>query len=290
MIAFVRRAEARILVSMGHPVKLSAVNDGAAYRRPMSVHVLRGRMSHNIRSPLKGTAVYGSGKGVVYDQRHPMGMGAPCEFFDIQHRQRGIGDGFSEHNLCIVPKSCVQLFLGGIGTHKCHIDTHPFHGDGNQIIGSPIDGAGGYDMVAAAADIEQCIEIGCLTAAGQHACSAALQLCNFRRHIVIGRILKSGVEIPACLQIEKPAHILTGIILESGALNNGNLAGLTVSRRISALYTNTVYLHLALPSVRLAGICLFSSIHISKYKFNHFLTLPALLCLMPKHPPLGISW
>ena len=99
-------------------------------------------------------------------------------------------------------------------------------------------------MVSAAADIEQRVEVGSLSAAGQHARRAALHLRNFRCHMVIGGILKPGVEISACLQVKKLSHILAGIVFERSALNNGNLAGFPVTRRVAALYAYTVNLHI----------------------------------------------
>ncbi len=54
-------------------------------------------------------------------------------------------------------------------------------------------------MIPAAAYIKKRIEICGLPAAGQHSRRTALQLGNLRRHMVVCRVLQSGVEITAGL-------------------------------------------------------------------------------------------
>ena len=192
-------------------------------------------------------------------------MGALRELLDVQHRQGRIRYGLPEHCLCVVPESGVQLLLGGVRAQEGDVYAHPLHGDRYQIESAPVYSAGGDDMVAAAADIEQRVEIGRLAAAGQHSSRAALQLGNLRRHIVISGVLEPGIKVAAGLQVEELAHLLAGVVFERSALNDGNLARLPVSRRVASLYTNTVDFH--------AGLLLKSlllSIHILAGKFNHF--------------------
>ncbi len=267
VIALVRRTQTRKLVLVGHPVKFSAVHNGASHSRPMAVHIFCGGMGHNIRSPLKRPAVDGGGKSIVHNQRHPVGMGALGKFFNVKHRQGRIGNGLPEHNPGVLPESPIQLLPGGIGTHKSHIHPHSFHGDGDQVVGSPVNGAGGNNVVPAAADVEQGVKIGGLAAAGEHARRSSLQLCDFGCHIIIGGILETGVEIAAGLQVKKFSHVLAGIIFKRGALNNRNLTGLSVSRCIPALYAYAVNLHFYTPFFS------FSSIHAPGVKFNCFSSL-----------------
>ncbi len=199
VVAVVRGAQTGIFVRVGHPVEPAAVHDGSAHRRAVAVHVLGGGMGHDVSSPLKGTAVDRGGEGIVDNQGNAVGMGASRKLLDVQHGEGRIGDGLAEHGLSIVLKSRVQFLLRGIRAHEGHVYAHPFHGDGDQVEGAAIDGAGGDDVVAAAAYIEKRIEISGLSAAGQHCRGAAFQLGDFGRHIVVGGILEPGVEIAAGL-------------------------------------------------------------------------------------------
>ena len=75
----------------------------------VAVHVLGGGVGHDVRAPLKGTAVDRGGEGVVHNQRDAVAVGGSGKFFNIQHRQRRIGDGLAENGLGIGPEGCVQL-------------------------------------------------------------------------------------------------------------------------------------------------------------------------------------
>ena len=98
---------------MGHPVEVAAVYNGAAYAGAVAVHIFGGRMGNNVRAPLKGTAVDRGGKGVVHNQRHPMGVGHLGKQLNIQHRQSRIGNGLAEHSLGVGPEGGIQFLLRG---------------------------------------------------------------------------------------------------------------------------------------------------------------------------------
>ena len=90
-------------------------------------------------------------------------------------------------------------------------------------------------MVTAVGDVEHSIEVGRLAGGGEHGGGAALHVADLGRHHVVGGVLEPGIEIAAGLQVEQLAHVLAGGILECGGLDNGDLAGLAVARRIAAL-------------------------------------------------------
>ena len=90
-------------------------------------------------------------------------------------------------------------------------------------------------MVAAAGDVEHGEEVGRLAGGGEHSRRTALQRGDLCRHVVAGGILEPGIEIPTGLQIKQLAHILAGVVFEGGALNDGDLPGLSVPWGIAAL-------------------------------------------------------
>ncbi len=107
MIRLVRHRKARKLLSISRPVKIAAVNDGAAYTGGMTVHIFRGGMGYNIRSPLKRPAVYRRGKGIVHDKRNSVIMSRLCKLLEIQNHKRRVSNRLSEHRLCILTECCV---------------------------------------------------------------------------------------------------------------------------------------------------------------------------------------
>ena len=243
VVAVVRGAQAGELLGVGHPVELAAVHDGTAQHCAVAVHVLGGGVSHDIRAPLKGAAVDRRGEGVVHDQGHAVGVSSLGKLLDIQHGQGGVGNGLAEHHLGVRPEGSVQLLLGAQRVHKGGLNAHLLHGDGNEVEGAAVDGAGCHDMVTGLAEVEQGKEVGGLTTGGQHGGGAALQLADLLGHKVTGGVLQAGVEVAVGFQVEQLAHILAGGIFEGGGLDDGDLAGLAIAGRITALHTDGITVH-----------------------------------------------
>ena len=177
-----------------------------------------------------------------------MGVGRLGKALDVQHGEGGVGDGLAEHGLGVGPEGGLQLLVGAVRLHKGEVNAHLLHGHGKQVIGAAIDGGGGHHMVAAVGDVEHGIEVGRLAGGGEHGGGAALHVADLGRHHVVGGVLEPGIEIAAGLQVEQLAHVLAGGILECGGLDNGDLAGLAVARRIAALYAlgiDSVIAHVA---------------------------------------------
>ena len=235
MIAFVGGTQSREFVRIFCPVKFTAVHNYAAQGGSVTIHVLGGGVGNNVSAPFKGTAIYRCGKGVVHNQRNPMGVGGLAEFLDIQYGQRRIGNGFAENGFGILPERGVQFILTAIRIDEGNLDTHSFHGDAEQIEAAAIDGGAGYNVIAAGGDIEHGVEIGCLTGAGEHGGSTAFQGGYFFSHRVAGGIGKTGIEITLGFQIEQLAHILGGGVFEGGTLNNGDLPGFAAGRAVAGL-------------------------------------------------------
>ena len=202
----------------------------------MPVHVLGGGMGHDIGAPLDGTAVDGSGKGVVDDQRHPVSMSRIGKPLNIQNIQGRIGNGLPEHRLGVGLEGRLQLLVGAIGGNKGKIDAHPLHGHGKEIKGAAVNGRAGHHMIPDPRNVENREEGGRLPGTGQHGGRAALQLADLGRNGVAGGILQTGIKIAAGLQIKQLAHIFAGSILKGRALNNGNLTGLAVPGGVAPLH------------------------------------------------------
>ena len=235
VVAVIRGCQAGEFLCMGGPVEFAAVHDAAAYGGGVAVHVLGGGVGHDVRPPFKGTAVDGGGEGVVHNQGNPVGVGGPGEFFDIQHRQGGVGDGLAKYGLGAGAEGGVQLFFRAVGIDKGGLQTHFLHGHGEQVEAASVNCGTCHDVVAAAGDIKDCHKVGGLAGAGQHGGGAAFQSADLGRHRVTGGVGQPGIEIALGLQIEQLAHILGGGIFECRALNDGDLPGLSVAGSVACL-------------------------------------------------------
>ena len=92
-------------------------------------------------------------------------------------------------------------------------------------------------MVASLTDVEHGIEVGSLSAAGQHTAYTAFQRSNLCRHSVVGGVLQTGIEISLFLQVEELGHLVRVVILESGALDDRQLDGFAVFGFVACLHT-----------------------------------------------------
>ena len=235
VVAVVGGAEAGEFFRVGHPVELSAVHDGAAQGGGVAVHVLGGGVGHDVRAPLDRTAEDRGGEGVVHDEGYAVAVGGLGELFDIQHREGRVGDGLAENGFGIGTEGGFQLLFGAVRGDEGELHAHALHGDGKEVIGAAVDGAGGHHVVPAGGDVEHRVEIGCLAGGGQHGRRAALQLRDLLRHVVAGGVLEAAVEIALGLQIEELRHIGAGVVFEGGGLDDGDLAGLAAAGAVAAL-------------------------------------------------------
>ena len=189
VVAVVRGAQAGELLGVGHPVELAAVHDGTAQHRTVAVHVLGGGVGHDIRAPRKGAAVHRRGEGIIHNEGHAVGMGSLGELLNVQHGQGRVCNGLAEDGLGVGAEGGVQLLLGAERVHEGGLDAHLLHGDGDEVEGAAVNGAGRNDMIPGFADVEQREEVGGLTAGRQHGGGAVFQLTDLFRHEVAGGIL-----------------------------------------------------------------------------------------------------
>ena len=223
----------------------------------MAVHILGGGVGHDVSAPLEGAAVDRRGERVVHDERYAVGVCGLGELFDVQHGEGRVGDGLTKHDLGIGLEGSIQLFLAAQRVHEGGGNAHLLHGDGDEVEGAAVDGAGRHDVVACLAEIEQRKEVGGLTAGRQHGGGAAFQLADLFRHHIAGGVLQAGVEVAVGLEVEQPAHVLAGSVLERSGLDDGDLAGFAVAGGVAALHADGITVHC---NILLYWVCLYSTI------------------------------
>src|SRR5574344_668889 len=163
-------------------------------------------------------------------------MGQLGKLLDIEHTQRWVGYGFGKNSLGVGAESLCYLFGGCILVNESDLDAQFLHGDAKQIVGTAINGGRTHKMVASLADVEYGIEIGCLSAGGEHSGNTSLKGRYLVGNTVVGRILQPGVEITRVFQIEQTGHLLTVVIFECGRLIDREHAWLSIFRLPALLH------------------------------------------------------
>ena len=138
----------------------------------------------------------------------------------IQHVTSGVRDRLPEQGFRIRTEGFLYLFLAGIRVDKGTLDTQLLQGYTKQVICSSVYLITGDEMIAGTADIEDRIEVGCLSGRGEHSAHTALESSYLLSHRIIGGICQSGIEIPLFLQVEQHRHLIAVIIFEGRTLYN----------------------------------------------------------------------
>ena len=201
----------------------------------MAVHVLGGGVGNDISAPLERAAVDRSCKCVVNDQRNAVLMRSLRELLDVENSQGGVCDGLAENRLSVRLERRVQLLGSAVGAYEREINAHLAHGNVEQIERTAVDRAGSDYVVSAACDVEHREEVRSLTRRSQHCGGTALKLGYLSGNGVVRGVLKAGVEVSAGFKVEQLAHVLTGGVLEGGALDYRHLPGFAVSGSVASL-------------------------------------------------------
>ena len=139
VVGVVRRGQAGELVRVGHPIEVAGVHDRAADAGAVAIHVLGGRMGHDVHAVLERTAVDRRRERVVHDDRHAVVMRGGDELVEVEHDQRRIRDRFGEHGLGIRLERGVQLLRRAVGAHERALDAHLAHRHVDQIERAAVD-------------------------------------------------------------------------------------------------------------------------------------------------------
>ena len=213
---------------MRHPVEVAAVHNYSSYGGRMSVHILGGRVGHDVASPLERPTINRRGEGVVHDERHPVAMGDACELLNIQHAASRVGDGFAKHGARVGAERLLYLLFRSLLVDKGAVDAKFLHRHTKEVERSAVDLGGGHDVRPSLADVEHGVEVGGLSAGSEHGTHASFKGCYLLCHGVVGGVGQTGVEVARFLQVEELCHLLGVIIFESGTLINRWLNGLSV--------------------------------------------------------------
>ena len=238
MVALIGRGESRELVSIGIPVEVAAIDNTSAHLCGMAIHILRCGVGDNVTSPLKRTAVDRSGEGVVHDEWHTMLVGHLGEALYVKHIAARIAYCLAEEALGVGAELLLDTLVIPLWVDEGALDAELLHGDSKEVEGASIDCVACDEMVTSLTDIEDGVEVGCLSAGCEHCSYSTLECCYLLCHEVVGRIGQTSVEVAIVLEVEEARHLFACVVLECRALIDGELLWLTLGWFPSAMYAD----------------------------------------------------
>ena len=236
VVARIRFGEALETVVVCFPVEVAAIDDAAAHSRSMAVHVLGGRMRHDVYAEFNRAAENRSRERVVDNHRNAVLVSEIGKALEVQNLAGRVCNSFTEEALGVRAEGLLDFFVAGILVHERAFDAELLHRNGEEIARTAVDGARADEVVAGFADVEHRVEVSCLTGTCEHRSHTAFESGDFGSHGVVRRVLQTGVEVAASLQVEQVGHGVAGFILESGALVDGEDARFAVFRLPAALH------------------------------------------------------
>ena len=135
----VGRCQSGELLRMGLPVKVTAIHNDTTHSCSVPVHVLGGRVGHDVGPPLEGAAVDGGGEGVVHDEGHAVAVGDTGKLLNVEHLAAGVRDGLAEEALRVGTEGLLYLLLRSVLVDEGHVDAELLHRHAEEVVCAAID-------------------------------------------------------------------------------------------------------------------------------------------------------
>ena len=163
VVTLVGFGQACELVVLGLPVEVAAIHYATAHLCGMAVHVLGGGVCDDVSAPLERTAVDGCGKGVVHDEGYTMLVCYACKALYIEDTATGVADCLAEEALCVGTELGFNALVVPVLVDEGALYAQFLQRYAEEVECAAIDVVGGYEMVACLADVEDGVEVGCLS-------------------------------------------------------------------------------------------------------------------------------
>ena len=163
MVRLIGSAQSGELLGICEPVEVSAVNHASAYLSSQTIHILCGRVGYDVGTPLEWATVDWCCKGVVDNQGHTVLVCYLGKLLDVEYSAARVCDSLSEQSLGVRTESCLNFLLACLGRYEGAVDTKFLQCYTEEVVGTAVDLVRCYEVVAALADVEDCVEVGCLT-------------------------------------------------------------------------------------------------------------------------------
>ncbi len=230
VVARIRFGEALETVVVCFPVKVAAIDDAAADCRGVAVHVLGRGVGHDVNAVFNRTAENRSRECVIDNHRNAVLVGDVSEALEVEHLACRVCNRFAEEALGVRAECLFNFFVARVLIDKRAFDAELLHGDGEKIARTTVNSGSADEMVAGFADVENSVEVCGLTGTREHGGDTTFESCDLVSDSVVRRVLQTGVEVTGSLQVEQVGHVVSGFVLERGALVDGEYARFAVLR------------------------------------------------------------
>ena len=180
----------------------------------MAVHVLRGRVRHDVGAEPERTAEDRRRERVVDDQRHSVLVRDTRKLCDVEDAARGIRDRLTENALRVRAERGLNFLLARIGIDESELDAELLEGDGEEVERAAVNLRGRNDVIARIAKIKDSKSRGRLSGARENRRYAAFEGRDLLRDRVVRRVREPSVEISWRLEVEEVGHVLRRVVLE----------------------------------------------------------------------------
>ena len=134
---------------------------------------------------------------------------------DVTTRVR---DCLAEETLCVWTELLLDTLIIPFWINECALYAELLQSNTEEVESSTIYIIGCDEMVASFTDVEDSVEVCCLTRACKYCTYTAFECCNLLCNSIVGWVCQTGLEIAAVLQIEQAGHLLAGVVFERGTL------------------------------------------------------------------------
>ena len=251
VVARIRFGEALETVVVCFPIEVAAIHDAAADCHSVAIHVLGRGVGHDVNAEFDRTAENRSRERVIDDHRDSVLVSDVGEALEVQNLASRVCNCFAEEALGVRAESLFDFFVGSVLVHERAFDAELLHRDGEEVARAAVNSARANEVVTRFADVEDGVEVGCLTGAREHRSHTTFESGNLVSDSVVGRVLQTGVEVAGSLQVEQVGHVVGRFVLERGALVDGENARFAVLRLPTALNTYGFWFcHVEIPSIK----------------------------------------
>ena len=235
VVTRIRFGETLETVVVCFPVKVAAIHNATADCHGVAVHVLGGGMGHDVNAVFNRAAKNRGREGVVDDHRNAVLVGDVGEALEVQNLAGGVCHRFAEEALGVRAEGLLDFLVASVLVHERAFDAELLHRHGEEVARTAINSGSADEVVAGFANVENGVEVCGLTGTREHGGDTTFESSDLVSDSVVRRVLQTGVEVTGGLQVEQVGHVVSGFVLERGALVDGEDARFAVFRLPTAL-------------------------------------------------------
>ena len=195
------------------PVKIAAIDNGAAHGIAMAAHELCERMDHDVGAMLDRLAQIGRGQRVVDNERNAGALGNFCNRRNVGDAPARIGDGFNEDRLGLGRQGLLdRIHVFRIGPH--HMPAEGFEGMVELVDRPAIELAHRHEFIAGLHDGVEHQHLRRMARGQRQGRRAAFQCRDLGFKNALRRVHDAGVDVaegPQREQIRGVFHVVENI-------------------------------------------------------------------------------